>query len=207
MPGTDIGSEQFTDEDRGYAGSRFRDVVDALFANPYQQVWGRAGEPPLPVQEVTIRSVFGGAGLIRQASPFRSRVRAVARLRRRPSLGAGSERLHAVPASKRRLPRRALADHRRHAVFGLFRPRPHRARRRPVLERRRRTATRSDPIDGDGRQALSDDGSGPPHAAAHGQLHHAGGYRRGDDRVDQRRRAPERAGRHRLPARSRRARS
>ena len=56
----DIGSEQFTDEDRAYAGSRFRDVVDALFANPYQQVWGRAGEPPLPDQEVTIRSVFGG---------------------------------------------------------------------------------------------------------------------------------------------------
>jgi hypothetical protein len=56
----DIGSEQFTDEDRAYAGSRFRDVEDALFANPYQQVWGRAGEPPLPDQEVTIRSVFGG---------------------------------------------------------------------------------------------------------------------------------------------------
>jgi len=56
----DIGSEQFTNEDRAYAGSRFRDVVDALFANPYQQVWGRAGEPPLPDQEVTIRSVFGG---------------------------------------------------------------------------------------------------------------------------------------------------
>jgi len=59
MPGTDIGSEQYTDEDRVYAGSRFRDVVDALFENPYQQVWGRTGEPPLPVQEVTIRSVFG----------------------------------------------------------------------------------------------------------------------------------------------------
>jgi hypothetical protein len=59
MTDTDIGSEQFTDEDRLYAGSRFRDVVDALFANPYQQVWGRAGEPPLPIQEVTITSVFG----------------------------------------------------------------------------------------------------------------------------------------------------
>ena len=32
----DIGSEQFNEEDRRYAGSRFRDVVDALFANPYQ---------------------------------------------------------------------------------------------------------------------------------------------------------------------------
>src|SRR4051812_49367436 len=59
MPDLDIGSEQFTDEDRIYAGSRFREVVDALFANPYQQVWGRAGEPPLPVLEQTIKTVFG----------------------------------------------------------------------------------------------------------------------------------------------------
>jgi hypothetical protein len=59
MPNTDIGSEQFTDEDRLYAGSRFREVVDALFANPYQRVWGHEGEPALPVQDVTIKSVFG----------------------------------------------------------------------------------------------------------------------------------------------------
>ena len=56
----DLGSEQFNDEDRRYSGSRFRDVVDALFANPFQAVWGRAGEPPLPVQNQTTRSVFGG---------------------------------------------------------------------------------------------------------------------------------------------------
>ena len=60
MAEVDIASEQFTDEDRLYSGSRFRDVVDALFANPYQKVWGREGEPPLPVQDVTIRTVFGG---------------------------------------------------------------------------------------------------------------------------------------------------
>ena len=60
MAEVDVGSEQFTDEDRLYSGSRFRDVVDALFANPYQRVWGREGERPLPVQEVTIRTVFGG---------------------------------------------------------------------------------------------------------------------------------------------------
>jgi hypothetical protein len=52
--------EQLTDEDRAYKGSRFSDVVDALFANPYQRVWGGAGEPPLPVGEVTFRSVVGG---------------------------------------------------------------------------------------------------------------------------------------------------
>jgi hypothetical protein len=60
MSDADVGSEQFTDEDRSYSGSRFRDVVDALFANPYQRVWGREGEPQLPVQEVTIKTVFGG---------------------------------------------------------------------------------------------------------------------------------------------------
>jgi len=60
MADVEIGSEQFTDEDRLYSGSRFRDIVDALFANPYQKVWGRQGEPPLPQQEQTIRSVFGG---------------------------------------------------------------------------------------------------------------------------------------------------
>jgi hypothetical protein len=60
MPDPDVGSEQFTDEDRRYSGSRFREVVDALFANPYQKVWGGEGEPPLPVQDVSIRTVFGG---------------------------------------------------------------------------------------------------------------------------------------------------
>jgi hypothetical protein len=60
MPDPETGMEQFTDEDGAYSGSRFREVVDALFANPYQAVWGREGEPPLPVQDVTIRSVFGG---------------------------------------------------------------------------------------------------------------------------------------------------
>ena len=66
----DVGNEQFGNEDRGYAGSRFRDVVDALFANPYQQVWGRPGEPPLPVQNVTIRTVFGGLLSLRRQPRF-----------------------------------------------------------------------------------------------------------------------------------------
>ncbi len=41
-----IGSEQFSDEDRLYAGSRFRDVVDAVFVNPYQQAWRRKVSRP-----------------------------------------------------------------------------------------------------------------------------------------------------------------
>jgi hypothetical protein len=59
MTQVETGFEQFSDEDRIYAGSRYRDVVDAVFANPYQQVWGRDGEPALPNDVVTIRSVFG----------------------------------------------------------------------------------------------------------------------------------------------------
>jgi hypothetical protein len=52
-PEKDFGPQQVTDEDRAYQGSRFREVVDALFANPYQQVWGAAGAPTLPSYEVT----------------------------------------------------------------------------------------------------------------------------------------------------------
>jgi hypothetical protein len=70
VPDLEIGAEQFADEDRMYAGSRFREVVDALFANPYQQVWGRDGEPPLPVQDVTITTVFGGLLSLRRAPRF-----------------------------------------------------------------------------------------------------------------------------------------
>ena len=57
---TPLGIEALTDEDRTYGGSRFAEVRAALWANPYQRVWGRAGEPPLPVYEVTLGSVLRG---------------------------------------------------------------------------------------------------------------------------------------------------
>ena len=60
MTQVETGYEQFSDEDRVYGGSRYRDVVDAVFANPYQQVWGRPGEPALPSIVPNIRTVFGG---------------------------------------------------------------------------------------------------------------------------------------------------
>jgi len=69
-----FGAEAFTDADRAYAGSRFRDVVEALLANPYQRVWGGAGEPPLPTYDVTLGSVlrgilpFGAPYVFRQAT-------------------------------------------------------------------------------------------------------------------------------------------
>ena len=55
----DLEANQFAEEDRRYNGSRFSEVVTTLCANPYQRVWGGAGEPPLPVQDVTLRTVFG----------------------------------------------------------------------------------------------------------------------------------------------------
>ena len=70
MSDENIPSEHFTEEDRQYSGSRFRDVVEALFANPYQKIWGREGEPPLPAQEQTIASVFGGLLVPGRSSRF-----------------------------------------------------------------------------------------------------------------------------------------
>jgi hypothetical protein len=70
----DFGTEQTTDEDRAYKGSRFSEVRDALFANPYQRVWGARSEPVLPVHAVTLGGVlrgilpFGTSYLFRKAS-------------------------------------------------------------------------------------------------------------------------------------------
>jgi hypothetical protein len=57
-----FGSEQVIEEDRTYRGSRFSEVRKALFEHrpPYPKVWGGTGEPPLPVHEVTLRSVLYG---------------------------------------------------------------------------------------------------------------------------------------------------
>jgi hypothetical protein len=55
-----IGAEQVTEEDRAYVGSRFSEVRAALFANPYQKVWGGPSEPAMPVYDVTLASVLRG---------------------------------------------------------------------------------------------------------------------------------------------------
>ena len=52
--------EQMTDDDRSYRGSRFAEVRDAIFANPYQTVWGRVGQPPMPQYKVTVRRFSHG---------------------------------------------------------------------------------------------------------------------------------------------------
>ncbi len=60
MAGTYFGPEQVTEEDRAYRGSRFAEVREALFANPYQSTWGGEGEPPLPTYVVTLPAFLRG---------------------------------------------------------------------------------------------------------------------------------------------------
>lgn len=56
------GAEGVTAEDRRYAGSRFAQVRDAIFANAYYLAWGGRDEPALPVYEVTLRRTLMGLG-------------------------------------------------------------------------------------------------------------------------------------------------
>lgn len=69
MAEDEFGTLEFTAEDRAYRGSRFREVRDAIFANPYQKVWGREGEPALPRSRVTIENVY--KGILPFGRPFR----------------------------------------------------------------------------------------------------------------------------------------
>jgi hypothetical protein len=64
-------STAFGDDDRVYIGSRFADVRAALFDDPYQKVWGVADNPPLPIYQVTLRSVLRGILPFGQAYEFR----------------------------------------------------------------------------------------------------------------------------------------
>ena len=56
----DFGAEQTNSEDRAYRGSRYMEVRDALFANPYRKIWGGQGDSALPVFPVTLGSVLHG---------------------------------------------------------------------------------------------------------------------------------------------------
>lgn len=60
MTPSDFGIEGITEEDRAYNGSRFAEVRDAIFANPYQKVWGREGEPPLPFEKPALLNFVRG---------------------------------------------------------------------------------------------------------------------------------------------------
>jgi hypothetical protein len=82
--------------DEAYAGSRFSEIRNALFANPYQPVWSASGVSAMPRYEVTLASVL--AGILPFGRPFgflgaaRRTVRSRADLRWGPD-GKGARRL------------------------------------------------------------------------------------------------------------------
>lgn len=55
-----FGAEEFTRDDEQFAGSRYSEVRKALYANPYQKVWGGKGEPPFERFKVTNFNAFRG---------------------------------------------------------------------------------------------------------------------------------------------------
>ena len=55
-----FGIEGLTAEDRAFSGSRFAEVREAMFAKPYQKVWGAAGQGPFEQFPVTLGSVLRG---------------------------------------------------------------------------------------------------------------------------------------------------
>jgi hypothetical protein len=74
MASVDFGTEHVVEDDRRYAGSRFSEVREALFANPYQKVWGAPREPPLPTYGVDLRGVLRGLPPFRPPYYFRQAV-------------------------------------------------------------------------------------------------------------------------------------
>ena len=66
-----FGTEGVTPDDRGYAGARFAEVQRAVFANPYQPVWGAGDAPPLPRYKMTTRSLL--TGLLPGGLPYQFR--------------------------------------------------------------------------------------------------------------------------------------
>lgn len=55
-----LGSQEFTRADLGYSGSRYADVREAIFRNPYYKVWGGPSEPDLPIYNVTLMNTLRG---------------------------------------------------------------------------------------------------------------------------------------------------
>jgi hypothetical protein len=75
------------DVDRAHRGSRFAEVRDAVFANPYQRVWGSPGERPLPLHPQTLAS--GLHGLLPFARHYRFRQATEREVEGRPAVGRG----------------------------------------------------------------------------------------------------------------------
>lgn len=60
-PAESLGAQSFTDADKPvFAGSRYSVVREAVFANPYQQVWGAEGNVPFERVPVTFKPLLKG---------------------------------------------------------------------------------------------------------------------------------------------------
>jgi hypothetical protein len=68
----EYGIEQVVEADRTYAGSRFAEVRDAIFANPYPGIIDADGR--MPVYQVTLLSLLHGALSFGQHYLFRQAV-------------------------------------------------------------------------------------------------------------------------------------
>lgn len=60
MPHDPCAQQQYGEEDRSYKGSRFSEVKAAVFANPYQYVWGGEKEPALPYRIPSVIELLRG---------------------------------------------------------------------------------------------------------------------------------------------------
>lgn len=59
--------QALNEADRSYRGSRFAEVKQAIFSEPYQKVWGGNGAKPLPRHKATLWSLLR-PGVFRQAA-------------------------------------------------------------------------------------------------------------------------------------------
>ena len=130
-----------------------REVVDALFANPYQRVWG-AKVSPLPVYDVTLRGLLGG--IIPFVTPVFTR--ASRPLIRAPTCaGVLTEGVAPHRPSERGLHDRTMANHRRHPVFRLLRKGECGTRGRTLFNLLHRDAARLHAVALACRKAVSDE--------------------------------------------------
>jgi hypothetical protein len=120
MAAEPFGVEGIDERDREYGGSRFSEVRQALFANRYQNIWGKDGEKPLPIYEVTLASVLRGVlsftGRYRFLQAAERTVGSGADLR----WGTNVEGFRRLVRPQWGLSHRTLADHRNDGLFRLF---------------------------------------------------------------------------------------
>ncbi len=86
---TFYGEEGLTAEDLAFRGSRFSEVHEAAFSNPYQKIWGAAGVPALPVHKVALGGVL--RGILPGGRPYTFRQAAVRTVSTRNDLRWGPD--------------------------------------------------------------------------------------------------------------------